>query len=372
MAKINILYITHSPFMGGAELSLISHLKEIDKSRFNIYCVGSSLLAPFVENIEGVTFIKMQFFLLYQFHPRVLINYFRMVSKLVKIIKDKKIDIIHTNSVKSHYIGTMAAAVTGKKLIWWIRDTTFNTFLYHIFHFTAEKIISVSQFIKNFYIAEEKNIVIYNGSNVYKISVSQRQLTSLKKQLKLKGKFVIGAVERLVRWKGVQNLIKAFNPVAKKYPQAILLILGSGKNQAEDIEDQLKLMVKQLNLEASVKFLGWRADVPKIMRLFDVLVHPSMEPEPFGLVVLEAMMSKVLVASSNLGGPAEIIEQGKTGLLFDGSNIEQLTNILEKILTNKIDQERMVKTAFKYAVNNLSQQKETEKIERIYYQILSP
>lgn len=364
MKKINILYITHSPIIGGAEVSLVSHLKEVDKSKFNVYLVASSLMKPLVQDIRGLQFINMEFFLLYRLNPQVLINFFRMVLNLVRIIRQNNIDIIHTSSVKTHYIGTIAALITRKKLVWWIRDTTFNKTLYHLLHEIPQSIISVSNYIKGYYITENKNVVIYNG-----VAIPSKKYS--KNILNLQGKFVIGCVERLVRWKGVQNLISAYAPLAKTFPKSVLLIVGSGKNQVENIEDDLKRRVKGLNIESQVIFLGWQDNPYQFMKQFDVLVHPPVEGEPFGLVVVEAMMLKVLVLCSNIGGPIEFIKNNKNGLLFEASNTSSLRNKLQMILQKKINSQKIINYAYQFAINNLSQQKETRAIESLYLSILT-
>lgn len=372
MKKINILYVTHSPVIGGAEISLASHLREINQSKFNISLAASSLMKPLVKDIKGLYFVETEFFLLYRLHPQVLINFLRMVFKLVKIIKQNNIDIVHTSSVKALYIGTMAALITRKKLVWWIRDTTCSKILYRLLHKIPQAIISVSNYIKEYYIVEEKspvdssnkNIVIFNG-----VSEPEKKYPQIK--FNLQGKFVIGCVERLVRWKGVQNLILAFNDLYKTFPNSILLIVGSGKNQAEDIEDELKEMVKRLKLTSQVLFLGWQDNPHQFMRLFDVLVHASIEPEPFGLVVAEAMMLKVLVLCSNLGGPTEFIKDGQNGLLFEAGNNQDLQEKLAEIAGKKINSQKIVSNAYQFAVNNLSQQKETQTIENLYVHICS-
>lgn len=362
MKKINILYITHSPIIGGAEVSLASHLKEIDKSKFNVYLAASSLMKPLVQDIKGVQFIQMEFFLLYRLNPQVLVNFIKMVLNLVRIVRQNNIDIIHTSSVKAHYIGTMAALITSRKLVWWIRDTTFNRLLYHLLHTIPQSIISVSNYIKEYYIPESKNVVIYNGVATPLQTPSRLVLGH--------GRFVIGCVERLVRWKGVQNLISAYAPLVKEFPNTVLMIVGTGKNQAEDVEDDLKKMVKRAKIESQVIFLGWQDDPDQFMKQFDVLVHPPIEPEPFGLVVVEAMMLKVLVLCSNIGGPTEFIEDGKNGLLFEAGNTSSLRDKLKLILEKKINIQKIVNNAYQFATSNLSQQKETRAIENLYFQLL--
>src|SRR5207245_2767384 len=90
----------------------------------------------------------------------------------------------------------------------------------------------------------------------------------------------------------------------------------------------------QLAVQDRVVFLGFRKDVAQLLREFDVLVHASLIPEPFGQVVLEGMQAGLPVIAADAGGPAELIEHGVNGLLYPAGDREALASALVTLAGN--------------------------------------
>ena len=102
------------------------------------------------------------------------------------------------------------------------------------------------------------------------------------------------------------------------------MIVGSDTSRDGKYERQLKQAAVDSDINGMVKFLGFRADVPDIMSLCDLVVVPSLR-ESFGRVVIEAMACGTPVVASAVGGIVEIFEEGKGGLFFQPGNVEELT-----------------------------------------------
>ena len=120
--------------------------------------------------------------------------------------------------------------------------------------------------------------------------------------------FVFGTVGRLVAFKAHSDLIDAFGRVEGEMPDARLIIIGRGPLEAE-----LKARVAAAGLQGRVLIHGFLDDAARYMTAFDAFVLPSRH-EPFGLVLLEAMISRVPVTASDSGAPGEVLDQ--KGLLF--------------------------------------------------------
>ncbi len=164
---------------------------------------------------------------------------------------------------------------------------------------------------------EEQIVTLYNRINVKQVLNIQIDRSEARNFLGLpEDKFVFANVGRLHPDKDQKTLISAFAKVAPQLPDSILVILGKGR-----LEKVLKEQVKQLKLEERVFFLGLVPDAVKYYRAFDSFVLSS-DYEPFGMVLLEAVIAEVPVISTNAGGAKEVIKNKKW--LFDVGNVEQL------------------------------------------------
>jgi glycosyltransferase involved in cell wall biosynthesis len=142
---------------------------------------------------------------------------------------------------------------------------------------------------------------------------------------------------RLEKIKGVDILIRSIPFVANSIPDVHLYIAGSGEE-----EGKLKHLVKKLDIGENVTLLGFVSEDEKwsYYKSTDLCVVPSVEG-PFGIVLLEAMACGKPVIASNVGGIPYIVEDGKTGLLFECGDIEGLTEKVSTLLQNKEMREKM-------------------------------
>lgn len=142
-------------------------------------------------------------------------------------------------------------------------------------------------------------------------------------------------VGNMRRWKGQHVLLDALG----RLPEAIrerLAVRFAGAVSAHDegYLSELTAMVARMRLQSVVRFLGPRHDVPDLLTAADVAVHASILPEPFGLVVLEAMALGVPVLAADLGGPPEILDES-SGVLFDPANPATLATALAALVTDE-------------------------------------
>lgn len=126
---------------------------------------------------------------------------------------------------------------------------------------------------------------------------------------------VVGYAGRLRPWKGVDLLIRAFAKVHEAHPKAVLVILGdTDAAVSTDLRVKYRKLARRLGVANKTFFIGFRDDVRPYMADYDLLVLPSLRPEPFGRVVIEAMALGVPTVISGRGGAAEIVRDGVDGL----------------------------------------------------------
>jgi glycosyltransferase involved in cell wall biosynthesis len=144
------------------------------------------------------------------------------------------------------------------------------------------------------------------------------------------GRPVVSIFGRIARWKGQHLLIQA----AQQFPDAEFRIIGEALFTDDDraYAEELKSLARPMG--DRVQFLGFRNDVPALMAAADIVVHCSTAPEPFGRVLVEAMLSRKPVIASDAGGPREIVEDGVTGFLTPPGDVNTLTASLQTLLSD--------------------------------------
>jgi glycosyltransferase involved in cell wall biosynthesis len=147
---------------------------------------------------------------------------------------------------------------------------------------------------------------------------------------------LVGLVARHDTWKGHDVFLEAAARLRERRGDLRFVMVGGSLDgdqppHVERYRDGFLARRKELGLEDAVAVLGHRQDVPAVLAGLDVLVCPS-EDEPFGMIVLEAMAAGTPVVASDCGGPAEILEDGRSGLLFRTGSAGSLAAAVLRIL----------------------------------------
>lgn len=140
----------------------------------------------------------------------------------------------------------------------------------------------------------------------------------------------VGMVGRLTTWKGQHVFLRAFK---QAFPDggARAVIVGAPLFGESEYEAHLRALAGSLGLDDRVEFAGFQEDIPAQLARFDILVHASVIPEPFGQVVLEGMAAGLPVVASGAGGPSEVITDGNDGFLFEPGDFDALAAVLRKL-----------------------------------------
>lgn len=244
------------------------------------------------------------------------------IINLINVIIKFKIDIIHAN----HYLTgdraiLLASIITRKKIISHNRGLYAPDPIDKIISNHINQIICMSDFSKSVYtdkgVSKEKCKTIYDGIDIQLFNPFKQENEEL----------IIGCFGRLEKWKGQQTLIEAADIIIKEINKIKFIFVGSGPN-----ENILKEQVQKMKLEKYFEFTGHTSNVKEYMNKCTIIVHTSIEPEPFGMVIIEAMALEKPVIATNIGGPLEIIDHEKDGYLIPPQNpIILAENIIELI-----------------------------------------
>ena len=264
--------------------------------------------------------------------------------KLLSVIKDNSIDIIHAQTRVTQIIANMLSNRTKAVFITTCHGFFKRRLFRKIFPCWGAHAIAISDAVRqhlvcDFKLPKERVSVVYNGIETERFSrlVSAQDKRHLKKEYGLNDGPVIGIISRLSGVKGHKYLLGAFAIASKKIPGIQLLIIGDGPRK---YGEGLKAQAEALGITKSVKFHAACRDTAMPLSIIDVFCHPSLQ-EGLGLSILEAMAMKLPVVASDVGGIYTLIQHKSNGLLVPPRDEEALSSAILDILSDKEKAKRM-------------------------------
>jgi glycosyltransferase involved in cell wall biosynthesis len=290
------------------------------------------------------------------------------------ITQQYKIDLIYSNTLAVLF-GYFYARKRRIKHLWHVHEIVASpkivTFLFKMFLKSkhTHKIIFNSKATLNFWSHNskkivKKSIVIHNAVG----SKNQIEIDSKSDKFKIfevkNDCLVIGLVGRISRLKGQQLLLHAFRRLVDRFPNLLLVYIGSTPPNQDHFLTDLKLKISAYQLQEKVKIYPFQEDIWKFWNAIDIAVVPSTEPESFGLVALEAMLSKKPVIASNHGGITDVVVHQETGLLFEPASVERLEEALTTLIENSEKRIRYGEKGYERALKEFSIQTYVSKISK--------
>ena len=295
---------------------------------------------------------------------------------LIGIILYYNITIVHARSRAPAWSCLFATKLTRRKFVTTFHGTyNFNGNIkkfYNSVMVRSDLIIAGSNFIfshikenySEFLKSTKKFLVIFRGINIDYFDASTKLESDEKRLLQKweinKEKKIILMPGRLTSWKGQQLFIDAINQVKIElgYEAFHAVILGS--EQGRDLyKKKLIRLCEQYRLTNQIKFIEHCEDMALAYKVSDIVVSPSIEPEAFGRVAVEAQSMEKLIIASNIGGSNETIINGKTGILFESGNVKSLS---EKIIQAITMDETSIKSIGKEGRKNIIKKFNVEKM----------
>lgn len=181
---------------------------------------------------------------------------------------------------------------------------------------------------------------------------------------------VIGIVGIMVPWKGHGVFLRAVRAIRDQVPRVRALIIGGHPPGGEAYVQELVALAAELGIGDRVTFTGFRADVAALLPALDVVIHASVEPEPFGRVITEAMAMRRPVVASAAGGPVEIIEDGRSGYLVRPGDHEALAARVVELLKDPSRAEEIGERGAQDVARRFSAEAHAQLMERVYDRVL--
>lgn len=348
------LFVSHTAEMGGAELFLM------DLVRHGPPGWGACFLAdgPAARVLEGSA------------RPAIVLaagagvlsvrrgsSAFRLAAAgfgVVRLARDlaraaRGYRVVCANSQKALFVAALATRLMRRPLVWILHDILTDPHFSAatrraaviVANLCASRVVANSSVTAQAFVAAggraSKLHVVHNGFDpaAYPrggLDGDPDRGAALRAEFGLDGRPVIGLFGRLTPWKGQHVLLAALATV----PDVQALVVGGPLFGEAEHEAHLKRAAQDLGLSDRVRFTGFRADVPDLMAGVDIVVHASTEAEPFGRVVVEGLLAGRPVVATRGGGVAEIIEDGRTGLLVTPGDPDELAEAIMRLVSDPV------------------------------------
>jgi glycosyltransferase involved in cell wall biosynthesis len=349
---VNVLYVNHTAEISGAERSLLSLLRALPGHLSPLVATPPGRLAEAVAGL-GVPTTAIAgtagSLRLHPVHtPRALAELSMAGLQVRSAARRHRANVVHANSIRAG-IALALARVSPAASVVHVRDCLppgpVSSATLRLIAASATTVVANSRYTASSVRAAApaaRPEVLYNPVELDRWDPRRIDRAGARAALGEAGTrgVLLGVVGQLSPWKGQDTAIEALRLLCAEGVDAHLLLIGSAKfiARATRFDNRryvahLRSLVDDAGLGERVSWLGEREDVPELVRALDVLLAPSWE-EPFGRALIEAMALGVPVIATNVGGPAEIVEDGREGCLCPPREPDSWARAARRILAS--------------------------------------
>ena len=300
------------------------------------------------------------------------INNLKAIKQLKKVINKEKYDLIHTHTPMGSVVTRLAAKKSRKK------HKTRVIYTAHGFHFYkgapkkfwlmfypvekflaryTDDLITINK--EDYELAKKKfktKVHYIPGVGIdpkkFDIKMTQKEKEDLRKSLGIKKEdFVMIYPAELNMNKNQILLIKVIEKIIKKYKNIHLLLPGK-----DSYDEYYQKIVEKKNLQKNIHFLGFRNDIPQLLKISDISVSSSLR-EGLPVNIIEAMYSGLPIIATECRGMSDLIKNKQNGFLIEKNSVEQFINKIEKVYLKKIELDKIKnknkKYSKKYLIDNI-------------------
>ena len=337
-----ILFVIGTLAVGGSETQLMELASRLDRRRFEpVVCSlfsGGDLVAPL--RARGVRVHELDFDALPVGRLWFLTGLpaiARALWQLWRLIRRERPAILHGVLLWAYVLGTFLGRAAGVPVIIASRrslglfkaDKPHYLFLERMGNRLTDLVIANSEAVREDTLQRENVrrediVVIHNGLDLARFDAAPDERLAAGLELGRGPRVIV--VSNLIYYKGHEHFFRAWAGVVGRFPNAVAMLVGDGLQRPA-----LDVLAEELGIRSSLRFLGVRHDVPGLLALADVYVHPSLQ-EGFSNAVLEAMGAGKAIVATRVGGNAEAIVDGETGILVPPADPDALRRGILRLL----------------------------------------
>lgn len=375
----SFLAVHQSSDLYGSDKTLLILLEKLDRQKFYpvVILPSEGPLKSELEKID-VEVVIAPVLKIYRdmFKPGNLLRFFTEARKGLKILKalHKKhnFQFIYSNTL-AVLLGMIFARLKGIRHIWHVHEIIVHpAIIANTFPLLLEKFADTV--ICNSYAAQKnltdrrpalaaKSIVVHNG--LEEITLDNR-IDARNRFGYAENDIVITLLGRIGRFKGHKWLLTTYIKNNLKQNGIKLLFVGSTVPGQEFYLQELEELIKANALEQSVTILSFTKELGTIWAATDVAAVPSTEPEPFGLVAVEAMLAKKPVIAANHGGLTEIVVNDETGIFVEPGDYNALAEALATLATDEAMRAKLGTAGYERAKSEFSVSQYIAKISNVF------
>jgi glycosyltransferase involved in cell wall biosynthesis len=292
-----------------------------------------------------------------------LLNYLKRLKQLIQRVQP---DLIHSNGVKSHALLGLVGRLNCP-VIWHVHDF-FSTrpIMARVLKRLSRSIagaIAPSQAVKN-----DAKTLIDKPIEVIHPAIDQHyfRLGSVRSKL-----LRIGLVGTFARWKGHDVFLQAAAQIKSEIQDVQFQIIGApiySTSGSQFSLEELQNRAVELGLDQVVEFVGFQSDTVSIYKNLDIVVHASTQPEPFGLVIAEAMAFGKAVIVSNAGGAAELVTNQHDAIAISPGDVQALAEALLQLIRDPQKREELGVNARRSAIKKFNRDHMVDQLLKVYQQ----
>ena len=392
LAAHRVLFFDHTAAISGGEIALANLVRHLNPEQVSTTVVlgADGPLQERLENTEvfvlplapGVAAQKKDL-LGVRSLLRVgdMARTIKYVFSLMRFIKERRIEIVHTNSLKADIIGGMAGRLSGCKVVWHVRDRIEPDYL-------PKSVVRAFRFLSRVM----PHYIIANSAATLRTLCLRpgAPATSIPSGVELSDRtvvvhdgtapqplarhshsgFRIGLIGRISPWKGQHIFIRAAAQVLRRFPQARFVIVGAPLFGEENYNQEVRALPGQLGIEPMVEFTGFCNDIPSMVASLDLVVHASTTGEPFGQVIIEGMAAGKPVVATNGGGVPEIVEDGRTGILVPMGDVPAMQDAICEIIANPEKSAEMGRLGRQRVMERFTTDHTARSVQAVYEELL--
>lgn len=326
--------------------------RELQKRKIDFYIIPYGCSAD-----VSVTFLEKY---------KRLINDFRLQKKAMEIVREKKIELIHTNASNVDF-GAILSIICHIPHIWHIRELLKEDYnltyqfpiMERLLMKRADCLIAISKYVaKTRKIQGRRSVIIYDGFNVDKYIIDKEHLFSNR---------VVRILYcgRVNKEKGIMDAVRAIHKIVMQgYDNFKLDIVG----EKNEYFSKVVIYIRKNGLQKHICFHGHQADMRPFRENADIALMCSRN-EALGRVTVESMLGECFVIGADRGGTRELIKEGETGYLYKAGDAEQLAQKILLVMQNTDQSIEIVKKAKNFALKQFDSENYAEKMKYIYKKV---